>query len=253
MMEKKLSESEKKLREEISLLEKQISSLRAKTHIDRKDSNGIGNKAVRGTITKEEAERFSVIVWDLIPTDKFWVSEKLDVPYIQRLEKLKKIVDEINQPSKVSVVETKLCRTLDEVQEYYDEKLSAGLEGAIVKTVDMPWEDRRSKFMLKLKEELSATLLCVDTTPHSKVPGWIGSIECVTSDGKLNVSIGSGFTEEDRAKPPSYFIGKLIDTKYNALITSRGREEYSMFLPIFNGFREDVSIIDTLPKLMKGI
>ena len=53
--------------------------------------------------------------------------------------------------------------------------------------------------------------------------------------------------------PPSYFIGKLIDMKYNTLITSRGREELSMFLPIYKGFREDVSSADTLPKLMKGI
>jgi hypothetical protein len=41
--------------------------------------------------------------------------------------------------------------------------------------------------------------------------------------------------------------------KYNALITSRGRDEYSMFLPIFKGFREDVNEADTLDKLKKGI
>ena len=166
---------------------------------------------------------------------------------------MKNIVEEINQPKKVSLVETKFCRTFAEMQEFYGEKLAQGLEGAIAKTIDMPWENRRSKFMLKLKEELSATLRCVGTTPHSKIPGWIGSIECETSDGKLKCSIGSGFTEEDRAMPPSHFIGKLIDMKYNALITSRGREEYSMFLPIYKGFREDVSVADTLPKLMKGI
>lgn len=222
-------------------------------HEDRKTGNGYGNKAVRGTITKEEAERFSVIVWDLIPADKFWAGDIVKTPYIDRFNAMKNIVEEINQPKKVSLVETKFCRTFAEMQEFYGEKLSQGLEGAIAKTIDMPWENRRSKFMLKLKEELSATLICVGTTPHSKVAGWIGSIECETADGKLKCSIGSGFTEEDRAMPPSYFIGKLIDMKYNALITSRGREEHSMFLPIYKGFREDVSAADTLPKLMKGI
>lgn len=222
-------------------------------HEDRKTGNGLGNKSVRGTITKQEAERFSVIVWDVIPFDKFWAGETVKTPYIDRFTELRNIVSEIGQPKKVSLVETKLCRTFSEMQEFYGEKLAQGLEGAIVKTIDMPWENRRSKFMLKLKEELSATLVCTGTTPHSKIPGWIGSIECETSDGKLKCSIGSGFTEEDRAMPPSYFIGKLIDMKYNALITSRGREEYSMFLPIYKGFREDVSAADTLPKLMKGI
>ena len=222
-------------------------------HEDRKTGNGLGNKSVRGTITKQEAERFSVIVWDVIPFDKFWAGETVKTPYIDRFTELRNIVSEIGQPKKVSLVETKLCRTFSEMQEFYGEKLAQGLEGAIVKTIDMPWENRRSKFMLKLKEELSATLVCTGTTPHSKIPGWIGSIECETADGKLKCSIGSGFTEEDRAMPPSYFIGKLIDMKYNALITSRGREEYSMFLPIYKGFREDVSAADTLPKLMKGI
>lgn len=222
-------------------------------HEDRKTGNGLGNKSVRGTITKQEAERFSVVVWDVIPFDKFWAGETVKIPYIDRFTELRNIVSEIGQPKKVSLVETKLCRTFSEMQEFYGEKLAQGLEGAIAKTIDMPWENRRSKFMLKLKEELSATLICVGTTPHSKVAGWIGSIECETADGKLKCSIGSGFTEEDRAMPPSYFIGKLIDMKYNALITSRGREEHSMFLPIYKGFREDVSAADTLPKLMKGI
>lgn len=222
-------------------------------HEDRKTGNGIGNRAVRGTITKAEAERFSVIVWDLIPADKFWAGDTVKTPYIQRFEALKKIVAEINQPKKVSLVETKMCRTFAEMQEFYGEKLTQGLEGAIAKTIDMPWENRRSKFMLKLKEELSATLICTGTIPHSKVPGWIGSIVCVTSDGKMKCSIGSGFTEEDREKDPSHFVGRLIDMKYNALITSRGRDEYSMFLPIFKGFREDVQEADTLDKLKKGI
>ena len=222
-------------------------------HEDRKTGNGLGNRSVRGTITKQEAERFSLIVWDVIPFDKFWAGETVKTPYIDRFNAMKNIVEEIDQPKKVSLVETKFCRTFAEMQEFYGEKLAQGLEGAIAKTIDMPWENRRSKFMLKLKEELSATLVCTGTTPHSKIPGWIGSIECETSDGKLKCSIGSGFTEEDRAMPPSYFIGKLIDMKYNALITSRGREEYSMFLPIYKGFREDVSVADTLPKLMKGI
>jgi hypothetical protein len=222
-------------------------------HEDRKTGNGLGNKSVRGTITKQEAERFSVVVWDVIPFDKFWAGETVKIPYIDRFTELRNIVSEIGQPKKVSLVETKLCRTFSEMQEFYGEKLEQGLEGAIVKTLDMPWENRRSKYMLKLKEELSATLICTGTIPHSKVPGWIGSIHCVTSDGKMKCSIGSGFTEEDREKDPSHFVGRLIDMKYNALITSRGRDEYSMFLPIFKGFREDVNEADTLDKLKKGI
>lgn len=211
---------------------------------DRKTGNGIFNKAVRGTISKEEAEKLHVVLWDLIPLDK-WNAGYDSTHYIKRLEALSKIVA-TTVTNKISVVETKIVDTIDEALVFYIEKLSEGEEGAMIKNIDMPWENRRSKFMLKLKSTKSTTLLCVDVKPHSKNPSLIGSLECVTSDNKLRVSIGSGLKQLDREKDPSEFIGSLIDVMYNMLIIAKGSDEYALFLPRYNGYRLDQTQADTL-------
>lgn len=214
---------------------------------NRQTSNGIFNKAVRGTIKLEEAQKFHLVLWDLIPLND-WKNEYSSVQYKDRFIKLISIIDVLEQQN-VSLIETKIVSTLEEAQEFYLEMLERKEEGAMLKNDDMPWEAKRSKHCLKLKETKSATLLCIGTTPHSKNPTWVGSIECQTSDGLLSVSIGSGLTEDDRKQPPEYFLNKLIDMEYNALITSKGSNTVSMFLPRYKSIRLDQNTADTLEHL----
>jgi ATP-dependent DNA ligase len=214
---------------------------------DRKASNGIFNKAVRSTITKEEATKFHVILWDVIPIDA-WKSGFYSTPYIDRLKLLSQMTE--NMPShRASIVETKIVSYHYEVQKFYEKMLSLGYEGAIVKTSSMPWENKRSKQMLKLKEVKDTSLLCVGVQRHSKNPNWIGSLDCETSDGKLKVSIGSGLTEADRMLPATHYIDKIIDVKYNMIISNKNTDEKSLFLPRYMGIRHDQSIADSIDKI----
>lgn len=214
---------------------------------DRKTGNGIFNKAVRGTIAAAEAAKFHIVLWDLIPLAD-WKAGYCGAPYTLRFNNLKLITDKMT-PGRASLVETKIVSTMEEVQEFYEKKLEEGEEGAMVKPNDMPWESKRSKYCLKLKEVKDATLRCVGVLPHSKFPDQIGSLECMTECGLLEVNIGSGLGEIDRKKPASYYIGQLIDMKFNALIKKRGSTIYSMFLPIYRGIRLDQNQADTLDKL----
>jgi hypothetical protein len=217
---------------------------------DRKTSNGIYNKAVRGTISKEEAERFHYIVWDLIPLKEFWEGKGTE-EYRYRLARLETTLQKYQSQfgHKISLVPSKIIHHVNDAYKFYDEMLSIGAEGAMLKLLDSKWENKRSKSVIKLKEEKDATLLCIGVTPHAKKSGQIGSLECETACGKLQVSIGSGLTDDDRIQDPEYYIGKLIDLKYNALIKSKNRDTWSMFLPIYRGIRIDVNEADTLEKL----
>ena len=215
----------------------------------RKVSNGLYTKAVRGTLSKEEAAQLHFVVWDLIPLSEF-KSRKGTTPYKERLAKLESIVNDQHQfGSRISLVTSKLISTVREAEVFYAEQLALGEEGAMLKLVDSVWEDDRSNNVLKLKEEKEATLRCVGVTPHAKKFGQIGSLSLETSCGKLFTSCGSGLTDDDRVKDPSEFVGKLIDIKFNALIQARGRESWSMFLPIFKNIRYDVTEADSLEKL----
>ena len=55
--------------------------------LDRKTGNGILNKAVKGTITKEQTEFVRMTAWDIIPLDDFKAG-KSDTPYSERFASL---------------------------------------------------------------------------------------------------------------------------------------------------------------------
>jgi ATP-dependent DNA ligase len=216
----------------------------------RKVSNGLYTKAVRGTLSKEEAAQLHYIVWDMIPADEFWAGQGTET-YKVRLKKLQEKINSLpaNVKSRMSLIPTKIINFVHEAQTFYGEMLGAGEEGAMLKLLDSKWCDERSKDVLKLKEEKEATLRCVGVIPHAKKPGQIGSLELATECGLLTTSCGSGLTDDDRKKDPSEYIGQLIDIKFNALIQSKHRDTWSMFLPIFKNIRYDVTGADTLAKL----
>ena len=219
---------------------------------DRKTSNGIFNKAVRGTISPEEAASLRFVVWDLISLDEFR-SGKGTEKYKSRFEKLSKTLKTLSKADSkfVTLVPSKEINTMAEGMEFYADQVAAGEEGAMLKLLDGVWEDKRVKTILKLKEIQDATLRCVGVKPHSKNPKLIGSLECITECGLLEVSIGTGLSGDDRKRPASDFVGNLIDMKFNQLILGRSSETYSMFLPVYRAIRADVKEADTLAKLKK--
>jgi len=217
--------------------------------VSRKESNGIYTKAVRGTIAKEEASRFGFVTWDTVSMEDF-VCGYSAVPYSTRLSELNCMVGKMSAGSGVSVVKTETMSTLDECIEFYDKMRAAGEEGSIIKFANMPWEDKRSKQMIKLKAEESADLLVVGVEEGSgKYAGMIGALVVETSCGKLRSSVGTGFDDEARSKDPSEYIGRIIEVAYNERITSKGRDTESLFLPVFKGIRYDKSVANSLKEM----
>jgi hypothetical protein len=214
---------------------------------NRQTGNGIYNKAVRGTISKSEAEEFVFYVWDVVPIDKF-DAENDPTPYSIRVNNLADLLRK-NHSDKVRLIDTVFVKSLEEAQQYGAEQIAKGYEGAIIKLPSLTWSSTRSKDMLKIKEEKSVDLVCVGVQPHSKNPSMIGSLELETADGLLRVSSGSGLTDDDRLKDPDFYIGKIVELKYNAVIKSKGKDTYSLFLPIFKTVRSDKSTADTLASL----
>lgn len=214
---------------------------------NRQTGNGIFNKAVRNTITPDEAARFRFVVWDIIPVDDMYAGYCSE-PYESRFNKLSSIVSEIKAPN-IELVESEIVSTLDECYEFYSKMIQEGEEGAILKVASAPWEDKRSKSVIKLKEELDIDAECFDVVPHNKKPSWIGALKCRTRDGLVIFDVGSGLTDEDRQKEPGFYIGKIIECKYNAVVSNQGNSIKSLFLPIFQRVRFDKSVANSLEEL----
>jgi ATP-dependent DNA ligase len=214
---------------------------------DRKFSNGIYTKLVRNTATKDEVNKFTIVLWDVISLEQY-LGGVGEVTYADRWESLIKVAPTWSK--RVKVVEGKNVKTIAECLKFYDEMRDRKQEGAIIKVLESVWEDKRSKNSVKLKAEESADLLCIGTEPgQGKYAGMIGNLICSTSCGKLVTGVGTGLKDDDRAKDPSEYVGKIIEVGYNEVISAKGRDTMSLFLPVYKQVRFDKSVANSLKEL----
>ena len=206
--------------------------------LDRQTGNGILNKALKGTISAEEANKVRACIWDVIPY-MYFTSGECPTPYKDRFTRIK-------ETRKISIVPTYIVPDIETARERFEHFLSNGEEGIILKDMNAPWEDKRSKSLIKFKGELECDLKVVGFEPGTgKYVGKLGALVCESEDGIIKVKVGSGFNDEDREKiKEQSIIGKVVAVKYNARIRSKSEDE-SLFLPIFVEIREDKDKADS--------
>ena len=77
-----------------------------------------------------------------------------------------------------------------------------------------------------------------------KNKGRLGALVCESSDGKIRVNVGSGYSDEQREAYGKQVVGKIATVKYNARIQDKGNNIESLFLPVFIELREDKDTAD---------
>lgn len=89
----------------------------------------------------------------------------------------------------------------EEFKEYNKKAIEDGFEGIMIKSIDAPYECKRSTSWLKMKPfiEVSLTVTAVEEGTGKNV-GRLGALVCEgVDDGKrIIVNVGSGFTDEQR-------------------------------------------------------
>lgn len=222
--------------------------------LDRKTGNGILNKAVKGTMSEEEAEHVRATLWDSIPVGNF-SSGSFKEQYIDRVAKTVNAIEYVKKMSSlghyIAFVKHTEVSTPEDAQRMFTKYLNEGQEGIILKDRFGIWENKRAKHQVKYKGEFECDLLCTDWEEGTgKNVGRLGALRLRTSCGGLEVGVGSGFTDDDRATIGRDVIGKIITVKYNAVVDDKRTETKSLFLPIFLEIREDKTTADALSKLL---
>ena len=210
--------------------------------LDRKTGNGILNKGVKGTMSDAEAKLVHATLWDAIPLEQF-VEGLYNLPYDNRLDMLaKRLVSD-----RIDIAPTHDVATLEEARAIFEEYLTAGQEGIILKTRNGVWENKRSKSLIKFKGELECDLKCVGWEEGTgKNVGRLGALVLESNCGKVRVNVGTGFSDADRdAITSGNSIGRVVAVKYNARITDKSSTTDSLFLPVFIEFRDDKDVADT--------
>ena len=209
--------------------------------LNRQTGNGILNKALKGTISKAEAAMVRATLWDYIPY-AYFTSGECPVEYEHRMDEL----HPLPESGKISIVPNFIVNNIEEAQAKFKAYYDIGEEGIILKDPKAFWENKRSKSLIKFKGELECDLKIVDVEDGTgKYEGLLGALVCESEDGIIKVNVGSGFSDEDRAKIKKQdVVGKVVAIKYNARIRSKHEGE-SLFLPIFVEIREDKDQADS--------
>ena len=221
--------------------------------LDRKTGNGILSKGVKGTMSDKEAAMVRVTLWDAIPFTVFQAGV-FKTPYNERFMQLMQNVDFLKGVSAighlVDIVWTKEVNTQLEAQNIFEKFLAEGQEGTILKSKTNIWEDKRSKEQIKFKGELECDLVVVGWEEGTgKNKGRLGALVCESSDGLIQVNVGSGYSDEQREEYTKKVIGKIVTVKYNARIKDRGDGVERLFLPTFIEMREDKDLADSSKKI----
>ncbi len=164
--------------------------------------------------------------------DNFYVLDMLDMPEsnfanrLKRLNKLFRIKEWFLVPDQIIV-------SLADGRNRAKMSVKHGYEGGMLKSPDHIYQPgKRTNDIIKLKMRKTADLLCVGYTEgEGKYKGMIGSLLLRDFDGRT-VNVGSGLSDEDRAKSHLSYYGKVIEIEYE-------RVEYTYIQPTIIQVRED--------------
>ena len=235
--------------------------------LKREVSNGLVNKAIKGTIGAVDAYKLFYVIWDFVEAEhpnKKYVDRRL-TPSSQmiadRNKLLKLEIKTINDTPFVCVNHRILINVSKEIAneqeglQFFKEVLSKGLEGTIEKNKDHIYEAKRTKNLGKRKLILECDLIIVGYNPGSgKFLNQVGSVILESSDGLLRVD-ASGFDDQTRleiTRNQNELINKIVTVKFNELVSSDKSEKFSLFLPRFksSSIRFDKDTANSLEEII---
>ena len=114
----------------------------------------------------------------------------------------------------------------------------------MIKSLDAPYECKRSTSWLKWKPTITVDLPVVDMEEGTgRNSGRLGALVCSGTDhGKqITVNVGSGFSDDDRTEywtNRNYVIGRTAEILCD-VITQNQDGTYSLRFPRFVRFRDD--------------
>ncbi len=127
-----------------------------------------------------------------------------------------------------------------QVNEYHDKFAADGYEGIMLRSVDVSYDFKRSKHLLKFKKFLEEDFKMVDAFEgKGKYVGSLGGIlvEGVIDGKKITSEVGSGFDDSQRAefwKNRKKLIGSKVEIKFQGVTP-----DSSLRFPVFNKFKLD--------------
>lgn len=178
-------------------------------------------------IARGAFQRTVSAVRKLTPNDVEWYDviyrifdrvEETFEPFIKRFES---IPHELRLPHHS-------CHNRAHMMDFYNELVSQGAEGIMLRHPTAAYEQCRSHMLLKLKPEIKGQAVVVGHRPgEGKHEGRLGSL-CCCFQGSHIFDVGTGLTDVERHNPP--LVGSYINFAYQEL-TNDGIPRF----PVYKG------------------
>lgn len=230
---------------------------------DRQSVSGDVNRVLQGTapvgIDKENNWYISVFDWNY--QSALLGGHSNQMPYTVRRSQLMGWLQAWNTFSNdvhsfVRGAKVWEIRDMQMLDTLFEAMLKNGEEGLVVKNGSGLYEFKRSKNWVKMKAERECDLRVTGFTEGTgKREIYFGAMQCESADGKLQVDVGSGFSDEllDTLSVTGMHthVGKIAKIKYNSRIKRKNSATESLFLPRFVSFRYDKDEADTIDQIKK--
>lgn len=185
---------------------------------------------------RQDFEALSSIVRTETPSDELWrrVSYMVfdmpdaELPFAQRYANYSDLLKTINAEH-IKAVKQQRFDSNHALSEHLQNLVKEGAEGLMLHLATAPHRSRRSHALLKLKPYFDDEAVVIAHLPgQGKYRGMLGALRVKNKKG-IEFSVGSGFTDRERASPPP--IGSTITYKYHGF-TNNGLPRFASFLRV---------------------
>lgn len=182
--------------------------------------------------------------FDFIPIQD-WTNHSCDLPYNKRYELLSDVLNEINKPELLHLVNNLYVGSdINVIDKMIIDAKSKEWEGLMIRFTDSKYQWKRSKDLLKVKpfQELDAFIVDLEEGTNSN-KGRLGALLCEVNHpkfGNLKFKVGGGFSEDERVNfwnLKDVLIGRLVSVQYFE-ITENSDCQKSVRFPEFLELKE---------------
>jgi DNA ligase-1 len=185
---------------------------------------------------RQDFDALSGIVRTQTPDDELWRAVNYmvfdmpdaDLPFEQRYNNYLRLVEQINADH-IQAVKQRRFDSNHALSEHMKTLVEKGAEGLMLHLATAKHRSSRSDALLKLKPYFDDEAEVIAYLPgQGKYTDMLGALRVKNQQG-IEFSIGTGFTDADRANPPP--IGSIITYKYHGF-TKNGVPRFASFLRI---------------------
>jgi DNA ligase-1 len=187
-------------------------------------------------------------IFDCVDAES-WQQQVSQNHYRQRLLDLQKTIGD-TEGTPFRYVKSTTANDETELRQFYNECLTEGYEGVMLKRLDTPYQWKRTDAILKMKPVATEEAVIVGwhlSPEKTKRAGQFGGFHVLTKNGVVT-KVGGGYTDAQKQQiqdeGPDTYIGRIAEVEHQPPFTNTG----ALRFPVFSRFR---AAADVDPKILE--